>query len=232
MEILSNIPVELEIRDVLARLRAPEGSEDEKRARELIARVLERANPKAIYDLCYVGEKGSRTVEIGGAVFESRVLRVNLDEARRAFPYVATCGSELEDIPGVAGDPLLEYWLEELKVLALGAATRHLRAHIDTKYEPGKMSAMAPGSLEDWPITQQEQLFSLFGDVEAKIGVRLTDSFLMLPMKSVSGLYFPTETSFESCRLCPRKVCSGRQAPYEPGLWEERYAEQRGEEEG
>jgi hypothetical protein len=232
MEILSNIPVELEVRDVLARLRVPEGSEDEKRARELIARVLKKANPKAIYDLCSVGEKGSRTVEIGGVVFESRVLRVNLDKAHRAFPYIATCGSELEDVPGVVGDPLLEYWLEELKAMALEAATTHLRAHIDTKYEPGKMSAMAPGSLEDWPITQQEPLFSLFGDVEAKIGVRLTDSFLMLPMKSVSGVYFPTETSFESCRLCPREVCPGRQAPYEPDLWEERYAEGLGGEEG
>lgn len=231
MEILSNIPVELEIRDVLARLRVPEGSEDEKRARELIARVLKKANPKAIYDLCYVGEKGGRTVEIGGVVFESRVLRVNLEEAHRAFPYIATCGRELEDVPGVAGDPLLEYWLEELKAMALWAATTRLRAHIDEKYEPGKMSAMAPGSLEDWPITQQEQLFSLFGDVEAKIGVRLTDSFLMLPMKSVSGVYFPTETSFESCRLCPRKVCPGRRAPYDPKLWEERYAERGGEDE-
>jgi hypothetical protein len=228
MEILSNIPVELDERQVLARLRVPEGSEDEKRARELIARVLERANPKAIYDLCAVDEKGSRTIEIGGVVFESRVLRVNLDTAHRAFPYIATCGSELEDVPGVAGDLLLEYWLEELKAMALGAATAYLRAHIDGKYEPGKMSAMAPGSLEDWPITQQEQLFSLFGDVEAKIGVRLTESFLMLPMKSVSGVYFPTETSFESCRLCPREVCPGRRARYDPGLWEKRYAERGG----
>lgn len=229
MEILSNIPFELDTREVLTRLRVPEGTEDEKRARELIARVLEMANPKAIYDLCYVGEKGSRTVEIGGVVFESRVLRVNLEEAHRAFPYIATCGRELEDVPGVAGDPLLEYWLEELKAMALGAATTRLRAYIDEKYEPGKMSAMAPGSLADWPITQQAPLFSLFGDVEAKIGVRLTDSFLMLPMKSVSGVYFPTETSFESCRLCPREVCPGRRARYDPELWEERYAEQGSE---
>jgi len=232
MEILSNIPVELATRDVLARLRVPEGSEDEKRARELIARVLEKANPKAIYDLCYVEEKGSRTVEIGGVVFESRVLRVNLDKAHRVFPYIATCGRELDDVPGVAGDPLLEYWLEELKVMALGAARTYLQEHIDAKYKPGKMSAMAPGSLADWPITQQEQLFSLFGDVEAKIGVRLTDSFLMLPLKSVSGVCFPTETSFESCRLCPRKVCPGRCAPYDPDLWEERYAVGGGGEEG
>jgi hypothetical protein len=225
MEVLSNIPVELETERVLSHLRVGKGSEDANRARELLDVVREMVNPKAIYDLCAVDEKGSDTVEIDGTVFTSRVLRVNLEEAHRVFPYVATCGRELEEVPAVAGDPLLEYWLEELKVMALAAARKHLREHIDEKYKPGKMSGMAPGSLEDWPITQQEQLFSLFGDVEAKIGVRLTDSFLMLPLKSVSGLFFPTETSFESCLLCPREVCPGRRARYDPGLWEERYAE-------
>ena len=57
------------------------------------------------------------------------------------------------------------------------------------------------------------------------IGVRLTDSFVMLPMKSVSGVYFPTEHTFASCQLCPRDDCPGRSAPYDPKLWKERYAE-------
>jgi hypothetical protein len=55
--------------------------------------------------------------------------------------------------------------------------------------------------------------------------VTLTDSFLMVPTKSVSGIVFPTEVSFESCRLCPRSDCPGRRAKYDPNLWEQRYAE-------
>ena len=93
------------------------------------------------------------------------------------------------------------------------------------KYRPGKMSSMSPGSLQDWPITQQSELFRVLGDVESEIGVRLTESYLMLPMKSVSGLCFPTETSFESCQLCPRDDCPGRAAPYDPTLWKQ-YAEE------
>jgi cobalamin-dependent methionine synthase I len=131
----------------------------------------------------------------------------------------------LENVPDVAGDPLREYWLEEVKAMALGAARSHVREHIDRKYRPGKMSNMAPGSLEDWPVTQQTQLFSLLGDVEGAIGVTLTDSFLMVPLKSVSGMLFPTERSFESCQLCPREGCPGRAAPYDEHLWDQRYAE-------
>ena len=225
MEVLRNIPVEFDLRELLRRFRVPADSPDAADVEQLVARAREVVSAKAIYDVCYVEKRGSDTVEFGSAVFTSRVLAVNLDEVHRVFPFIATCGRELDDIPGVTGDPLREYWLDELRIMALRAASARLRDWIEEKYRPGKLSSMSPGSLEDWPITQQTQLFSVFGDVEAEIGVQLTDSFLMLPMKSVSGVYFPTERSFASCQLCPRDDCPGRSAPYDPNLWKERYAE-------
>jgi len=82
---------------------------------------------------------------------------------------------------------------------------------------------MSPGSLEDWPITEQPRLFKLLGEGAAATGVRLTDSCLMLPTKSLSRLTFPSEHGFESCRLCPRERCPGRRAPYDPDLYARRY---------
>ena len=83
---------------------------------------------------------------------------------------------------------------------------------------------MSPGSLADWPLEQQRALFAVLGDTEGLIGVRLAESCLMIPTKSVSGMRFPTETSFESCQLCPRAVCPGRRAPYDKGLYDRKYA--------
>ncbi len=225
MEILDNIPVKLNVDELRRRLRvAPDGADADELA-ALAAQVRETVHPRAILDVCYVGKRTSKTVEFGGVEFTSRVLTVNLERAHRVFPYIATCGRELDEIAGVEGDPIKEYWLDEMKIIALGAASAAVREHIEKKYRPGKMSSMSPGSLEDWPITQQEQLFAVFGDVEEKIGVRLTDSYLMVPIKSVSGLHFPTEVSFASCQLCPREDCPGRRAPYDEHLWQERYAE-------
>ena len=224
MEILTGIPVELKLEQMLGRLRVGPGSEDAKAVGELLEGARAVVKPKAMYDVFFVGEKTTDTVEIGGALFKSRVLRVNLEKAHRAFAYVATCGRELDEALGGTDDPLRRYWLEEVKLAALGAAMGFMQQHLEGRYRPGKMSRMNPGSLEDWPITQQTELFSLLGEVEGRIGVRLTDSYLMVPTKSVSGILFPTEVSFESCRLCPRKVCPGRQAPYDEKLWEERYA--------
>ena len=82
------------------------------------------------------------------------------------------------------------------------------------------MSRMSPGSgaANVWPITQQKVLFSLFGNVEELIGVKLTDRCLMMPIKSVSGVFFPNENKFESCQLCPREGCVGRRAPHDLAL--------------
>jgi len=55
------------------------------------------------------------------------------------------------------------------------------------------ISYMSRGSLRDWTIEEQTTFFTILGDVEASIGVRLNESLLMIPRKSVSRLYFPTK---------------------------------------
>ena len=105
-----------------------------------------------------------------------------------------------------------------VSLLGAGHLHTYLEDYLARKYALGQMSRMSPGELEDWPVTQQIELFSLFGNAEDLIGVRLTEKFLMVPLKSVSGIYFPTEIKFESCQLCPRERCISRMAPYSPEL--------------
>jgi hypothetical protein len=57
--------------------------------------------------------------------------------------------------------------------------------------------------------------FFLVGDVKQLIGVELTESYLMSPIKSISGLIFPTDVSFVNCPVMPRENCPGRKAPYD-----------------
>jgi hypothetical protein len=57
--------------------------------------------------------------------------------------------------------------------------------------------------------------------VESRIGVWLTESFFMVPTKSVSGIRFASERDFRSCQVCRRAECSHRAAAFDPALWEE-----------
>jgi hypothetical protein len=77
---------------------------------------------------------------------------------------------------------------------------------------------MSPGDLASWPITEQGPLFSIFGDVEKLIGVRLTEGFAMVPTKSASGIYYPGEAHFEDCLLCPIADCPARTLPHDAVL--------------
>ena len=219
MEVLDSIPFRLDVEAVLKQLHQNKGNKYIGAiVQELIEIVRPIAKPKAIYKVSYVENKNEASVYIDGVRFTSRVLRVNLDKVERVFPYVATCGRELDEIAVPSDDYMKYYCLDVIKEMTLRSAISYLTDYLTRNYALGQMSRMHPGSLEDWPITQQKNLFSIFGNVEDLVGVKLTESFLMIPIKSVSGICFPTEIRFESCQLCPREVCSERRAPYDPDL--------------
>jgi hypothetical protein len=181
------------------------------------------ARPKAIYKLGFIEEKGPDYVVVDGVKFTSRVMRVNLDGAQRIFAYVCTSGQEIEAWAESQEDLLARFWADGINQMVLSAAMTSLTAHLAERFAVGPTSAMNPGSLADWPLKEQRVLFRLLGDVQGAIGVELTDSLLMVPTKSVSGIFFPTEESFASCQLCPREGCPNRRAAYDPGLYERKY---------
>ncbi len=225
MEILDNIPFKLDIDSLLSCLHIDKESEDAKDIQDLVETVAPIAKPKAVYKVSYIQFKDYDTVKIGGVIFSSRVLRVNLDKVERVFSYIATCGRELDEIISPSDDFIRQFWLDTIKGMVLETGVKYLKGYLKRKYALGDTSSMAPGAggQDLWPIEQQKQLFSLFGNVEDLIGVKLTDSFLMIPNKSVSGLCFPTEIRFESCQLCARRICAGRRASYDKNLLESYY---------
>jgi hypothetical protein len=173
--------------------------------------------------MAFIESKGDDTVTVDGVTLTSRVLRVNLEQAHRVFPYAVTCGSELDQWSSKITDMLLKYWAEEIKETVLYMAIDFFKNHLVEYYQLGQLSRMSPGSLADWPIEEQRPLFSLLGNTKDLIGVHLTSSLMMVPTKSVSGIIFPTEFDFTSCQLCPREVCPGRKAAYDKDLYDHKY---------
>jgi hypothetical protein len=213
MNVLDDIPFRID-EPAFLRLTRLESLSD---MQGLLDRVLAAARPKAAYKVCYIGARGADTVQIEGQAFHSEVLAKNLEEVERVFPYVATCGTELEPLEDDCAELFTRYCLDVLKELALGAARAHLLEHLRVTYGAVGLSSMNPGSGDThlWPLGQQRPLFALMGNVEQAIGVRLTPSLLMQPNKSVSGILFPSEQHFESCQLCTREDCPRRRAPYQ-----------------
>jgi hypothetical protein len=220
---LDGIPFQIDVGDLMKKLRVKEESRRADDLRRLVETAQAIGKPKALYKVAFVESRDTNTVVVDGITFTSRVLRVNLESAHRVFPFVATCGMELEDWACSIDDLLQRYWAETISEMALRSVRQALDEHLAQRYQPGPVSTMNPGSLGDWPLREQRPLFALLGDPYQSIGVRLMDSFLMVPIKSVSGILFPTKESFASCQLCPREACPGRRAPYDPDLYEKKY---------
>jgi hypothetical protein len=222
MTILTDIPFAADKAALMHKNRIKAESRYALEFEELLEKAQEAARPKAIYRECYIEAKGGDTVTVEGITFKSLTLRKNLEQAGRVFAYIATCGRELDQVPLPPGDILQEYWWDTIKAATLDAARAYLSQHLRHKFALGKTATMSPGSGDGivWPIRQQRELFALLGDVSGLIGVELTESFLMVPNKTVSGIRFPTEVDFHSCQLCHRENCPSRAAPFDPALWE------------
>jgi hypothetical protein len=216
VEILNPIPVEVDLRSVKRSAHVPEGEEELLLSLMAAARSVLAA--KAIYKVSYIDSRAEDAVVIEGVRFKSKVLRKHFEKVERVFPYVVTIGAGVEDLEKTSGDALGKYYLDLIGNAAVVKAREHVRSTLAKRYRLQGLSYLGPGQLKDWALEEQRPLFSLLGDVESTVGVTLTQSLLMLPRKSLSGIYFPTETTFFACQLCPREGCSSRKARYDEKL--------------
>ncbi len=214
MEVLDSISIEIGVEEVEERLRI----KDHAYIKDLIDLVRSLISPKAIYRIGTIQEKQEGGIIIDGITFTSRLLRKNLDRSEEVFPFIVTIGGSLEEEIKTCGDLLEQFYLDSIGNIALVKVREYLRDYLCSRFAIECLSFMEPGSLRDWPIEEQRALFSVFGGRERLIGVRLTESLLMIPMKSLSGIFFSTEEPFYTCQFCSRERCESRRVSYNKEL--------------
>lgn len=217
--VLDSINFRVDVDKLLESLNMDRDSEYIEHILRLAQIASEIGKPKVMYKEAIIDVKGQDYVIVDGIKFSSHILRINLDSVDRIFPYVCTCGSELSEWAESLDDMLEQYWLEKIMEMALDKAVETFESHMEANFKLGITSNMNPGSIEDWPISQQRELFALLDNPYEKIGVKLTDSYLMLPMKSVSGIRFSSDLDFINCQLCARESCERRRAGFDEYLY-------------
>lgn len=213
--IISDFRFNLAAKKVLSALKLTADEEPElaELALELFYDSKKYARPKALYSIAPV-EISGENVTINGISVKNQFLAEKLSGLLFVIPYIATCGTEVEKWSKALTDPLELYWAEVIKLLYLEKARAKVYAAAKTVAPRAKISSLNPGSLKEWPIQGQTELFEMLGDVTADIGVALTDSMLMLPTKTISGIFFESKEKFHNCALCPRDNCPNRRVPF------------------
>ena len=145
-----------------------------------------------------------------------KIIQHQLQGSEAYACFIATCGTEYEAYQNrmKLQDDLVRLYIAEAlgSVIAEKCADRmeeHLQRNIDklgwhhtNRYSPGYCG---------WSVSEQQLLFPLFNGNTC--GVRLTDSSLMLPIKSVSGIIGVGKDVRKldyTCRLCNQANCFRR----------------------
>ncbi len=153
-------------------------------------------------------------VEIDGIRFHiGKILKRMLRSSERYALFAVTAGPEPETLSKSLMDS--NQFLEGYIVDLIGSGIvdsvasqlhQHIKDHADdhgmkttNRYSPGYCS---------WDVAEQQKLFSLLPD--GCCGITLTESSLMFPIKSVSGIIgIGASVKYEdyTCEICPMKNC-------------------------
>lgn len=161
---------------------------------ELYSEAKEIVKPRCGFVRVSPAECNSKSGEviINGVVFKiDRIIASSLKEISEAAFYVGTVGNEFDiwlEEKQKAGDPFLEYFPNLIgSEIAEGISKWIYNIIAKNVQKEGLFTSnsYSPGYC-GWTVSEQEKLFGFFPNKFCNIS--LTDSALMLPIKSISGL--------------------------------------------
>jgi len=158
-------------------------------------------------------------VDIGDSVtLESKVISRLAKRCDRFAVFVLTIGDHLEEMVAYLAENGLVLQATVLDAVGSGAAEELANLVEDrirdiVSYQDQNISRRFSPGYCDWDVSQQEMLFRILNDDTA--GVILTEEYLMLPRKSVSGIigiggYESEVEDYNPCRSCLKQDCPGR----------------------
>ncbi len=221
--IIDDLPIEIDSETLLKLAGYSDKRPAPPRLVEVADRTVERARalarPRAVYEVHETAAGRRRRHSPGDGRFAGKILGKVLEGSDLAAVYAVTLGPELDAeasrLSG-AGDVLSSVLLDTAGSLVLARAS--IALYREGLYRGGRAARLVhvtppfgPGQCR-WDLAEQRVLFDLIAP--SRIGIALTDTFLMIPKKSVSGILgigrpdaIFTKTP---CQICDRKDCPGR----------------------
>lgn len=217
MPILSDIKIKLDAEELITYLNGGKSS------RKLVAKAEEILNesrsllqPAAVYEQIKILEVTNNAVLCSGINTPKVWLRMGpcselMGKAAAAITSVVTIGFKFDQRikkMNLQGDYLTAYLMDAIGVIALGQAISKIQRTAATEAEKnmcGTGPFLSPGSIDGWPLSEQKKLCS-FVPID-QIDVQLNKSNVLVPLKSVSGIFgigpeYSSGKTESICRFC------------------------------
>lgn len=183
---------------------------------DLLAKCKSIASPKATYSFFenpLINAKNG-TLEIENTIFNTgKIVASSMAKSSFITFFICTIGEGMENfskklmgegssLEGFITDIIASVFAEEVANyvhLLVEKTASELNFKITNRYSPGYCN---------WPVNEQQKLFALMGNNTS--GVKLTDSSLMVPIKSVSGIIglgTDVKRLAYKCNICADEKC-------------------------
>lgn len=144
------------------------------------------------------------------------IIYRDLKDATDIILFVCTIGNKLEEKVQElvsSGDTISAFILDRIasELVELTADLLENKIQIELNSIGYKLTNRYSPGYCGWSVSEQQKLFSLLP--EDFCGVRLTESSLMMPIKSVSGIYGAAKNLIRKdyhCEICDDEFCYRR----------------------
>ncbi len=146
--------------------------------------------PQYLYAIYPGDRKGATQVEVAGRVFSTgKMIASYLEGMEQACLFVTTAGEEYDRYKKTLrekGELVSEFIADAIGSAVAEACVQRIQEELSERYPDLPHSYPYSPGYCGWKLKEQTLLFSLLPDTPC--GVTLNSSFLMYPIKSVSGI--------------------------------------------
>jgi len=181
----------------------------------------ESITPRLYYRIIKIDHINNGTVYLrGGLNLNSPILAKVMKNCEYAICFIATIGSGVEgEITRLSGENHLSYAyiLDTMGSTVIESMVDKFHKSMEKQYRAkgGRVTLRFSPGYCDWHITEQKKLFRALGSNQ--MDIELTDSCLMQPRKSISGIFGalpfsnnPPTPPYNPCSKCKKKNCPSR----------------------
>jgi hypothetical protein len=195
---------------------------------QIIAEVSAICRPEAGYIFCEGKVIDKNHLELNGVSMKTGpIINGYLTDSTRFAVFVATAGQAFDDYLHQLkekGDIMHEFLADSLGSEIAEATVRYVAERIEevAVLDNSKITKSYSPGYCGWHVREQKSLFSILPDEPC--GIKLNDSSLMHPVKSVSGIVgvgkevVPTPYA---CEICGMQTCYKRKTEAQPALSDE-----------
>ncbi len=214
--------MDIRTKEAVRYLRYGKNAVDDKTLQEIqdSFRELERlADKKSIYRIFELSLKDENELKIGNVEIYSRNLRTNLKDCKQVVLFVATLGTEVDRlirkmqvvdmakavVMQACAATLLEEYCDELQK-KIAERMQEQGKYIRPRFSPG---------YGDFSIQHQKDVLAML-ETSKRIGVTMTDSYMLTPTKSVTAVIgigdAEMNCNLNSCEECDKTDCTYRRS--------------------